>query len=319
MYFQARSLNPLTFLIGLLALVANQGLAETYVCSYEQDMLPAVTFSYEDRNGLVIERFLDGELPDDMGVGEISIEGGVLDFTLDYWFEGYVEERLFYTVTFDTGEAWVSNNFYNEDDSLSARGMIVEGSCTTRGDGTASTNTGRISKPTKGGVPPVIPPTAAQLSCAFKDVETQIFKSASWCTSSMLITDENDYGPENFLNDSVWCEGVDGYGIGETIEVSYDKYPSDSRNPAFAAILLANGDDRSAANYINYSRVKTILVETDLGDSWTLDVKDQRGHQSISLGQEIAPKWFRITILDVYPGNYYEDTCLTYIGADFGT
>lgn len=318
MYSQSRILKPLTFLIGLLALAANPLLAETYACSYEQDMLPAVTFSYDDHNGLVIEQFLDGELPNDMGVGEISIEGGVLDFTLDYWFEGYVEERLFYTITFDTGEAWASNNFYNKDDTLSARGIIAEGSCTTSDDNYASASSG-VSKPGKGGSQPVITPTASDLSCAFRDVETQVFKSASWCTSSMLKTDENNFGPENFLNDSVWCEGVDGYGIGETIEISYEKYPSDSRNPAFSAIFLANGDDSSAANYISYSRVKTILVETDLGDRWTLDVKDERGYQSISFGQEIAPKWFRITILDVYPGQYYEDTCISYVGADFGT
>jgi hypothetical protein len=47
-------------------------------------------------------------------------------------------------------------------------------------------------------------------------------------------------------------------------------------------------------------------------------LRDEKGVQEVHLGGKISPNGILITILDVYPGQKYEDTCLSFMSADFG-
>jgi len=148
---------------------------------------------------------------------------------------------------------------------------------------------------------------------------TQIFKSASWCVSSFLRSQgKNTYGPRNLTRKGAWCEGVKGYGIGEAVMLTFQGYPNDARPPSYDRLVISNGYDKTSKTFLENSRVKQIEIRTDSGKFWIRTLKDETGPQEISLGGEIAPLSVTITILDVYPGNKYDDTCISGLYADFG-
>ncbi|SDQ13353.1 hypothetical protein [Pseudovibrio sp. Tun.PSC04-5.I4] len=149
--------------------------------------------------------------------------------------------------------------------------------------------------------------------------ETQIAKSISWCVSSALPSQEaNLYGPQNLFQEGAWCEGVKGNGIGEAIELSYEPFEGDTGPPAYDRLLIANGYDKSTKTYLNNSRVKKIEIKTDSGRTWVRTLRDETGPQEVLLGEEIRPRGILITILEIYPGQKYQDTCLSQLVADFG-
>lgn len=142
--------------------------------------------------------------------------------------------------------------------------------------------------------------------------------------SSELIENETFYSAKNLLNriytlggedwmnycldyiTSPWIEGVPGYGVGEYLDIEFDKPVKE--------IQILNGFVDFDRKYLfkENSRVKKILIESMDGSfSKEYELKDL-----VEFTDIIFPKLsskIRITIKDVYKGEKYDDTCLSAI------
>ncbi|WP_299711167.1 hypothetical protein [uncultured Tenacibaculum sp.] len=126
---------------------------------------------------------------------------------------------------------------------------------------------------------------------------------------------------------TAWVEGKKGAGIGEKIEIELDNYN-------LAAICLVNGYTKNANTYLENNRLKKIKVEKEF-----IDYNDPNKTQSSSFEKTFEDKKFSsintdnfydlvtkvadfgdgylkikkvtITILEVYKGTKYNDTCIT--------
>lgn len=139
------------------------------------------------------------------------------------------------------------------------------------------------------------------------------------------------YEPENLSDgnrDTVWSEGVDGYGIGEYIELmrryNWEESPS-SRQFDYRTICIVNGYAQNETKWRNNSRVQTMAVYVNGILLMRLHLLDTMKPQyfdisplglSAPAGERIK---FRFVIEDVYPGEKYEDTCVTGIEIEFWT
>lgn len=113
------------------------------------------------------------------------------------------------------------------------------------------------------------------------------------------------------LDDNIttaWVEGVDGDGIGEWI-----KFKS-SINQNVSGIMIINGYVKSHDLYYANNRIKRILVELSDNTIIEKDLNDNTfDYQTIKFKQPVDVKSIKITILEVYLGNKYNDTCISEI------
>lgn len=117
-------------------------------------------------------------------------------------------------------------------------------------------------------------------------------------------------------HETVWCEGVDGYGIGEYIEYTF---PADC--PQVTTVKIFNGYVKSQAQWQKNARVKrlmvyyngTVLAQLELEDSRSLQIFDIG---TVGYGPNCKGKgsWtLSFEILEVYPGTSYQDTVISEI------
>jgi len=143
---------------------------------------------------------------------------------------------------------------------------------------------------------------------------TQFAAATHYCVSSVLASQSgNTYGPENLADGdrrTAWCEGVKGNGIGESITIRIDEGPS------FRRLVVSNGYGKSPRVYANNGRIKTVKITSDTGIQTTANLIDQNGELPVYL-PGLARRWVRLTILDVYPGERFADTCLDFVTPDF--
>lgn len=134
------------------------------------------------------------------------------------------------------------------------------------------------------------------------------FAEVQYCVNSVLAPEgDNKYGPEAFTDSEgkkAWCEGVVGYGIGETVTLRF--------KPAIPVqeFSFLNGNPANDETFKNNSRVKLIRVQTSDGLAVALTLPDTRDAHVIKLPRAAKPQWVRFTILDVYPGARGSDTCI---------
>jgi hypothetical protein len=157
---------------------------------------------------------------------------------------------------------------------------------------------------------PVPAQTKAKETCAEQDTQ---FANIRLCMSSVLAPQAgNTYGPQSIFDgdDKAWCEGVVGYGIGETITLHY--------KPAvrLQQFSFINGYSKSPEAFHTNSRVKQFRIQTSDGFATVVTVKDTQEDQTIKLPRAVKPAWVRFTILDVYPGTRGSDTCISGIYAN---
>ncbi|SMG22159.1 NADase-type glycan-binding domain-containing protein [Dethiosulfovibrio salsuginis] len=146
-------------------------------------------------------------------------------------------------------------------------------------------------------------------------IYTELVDGYRFCVSSVLSPQGKfTYGPENLLNptgQTTWCEGVPGDGIGEYILMEWG-------NPyALKSMVVENGYVKSEKAFLDNNRVKRARIETSCGVVMEVQLKDQRGTQRISFPYVVKPTWIKFTILDVYRGRKYKDTCVSSIWPDF--
>lgn len=117
---------------------------------------------------------------------------------------------------------------------------------------------------------------------------------------------ESGYRFEYNQIDPPWAEGVPGPGIGGTIEVEFTR-PSDN-------LIILNGyvDLAKRHLYKQNNRLKTIRIDsTGPAFSITASLEDVVRFHEIAL--PLATTGVRLTILDVYKGTKYDDTCVSKI------
>lgn len=165
---------------------------------------------------------------------------------------------------------------------------------------------------------------ASAAICAKQMVSTEILDGAEFCASSALNSQgAGHYGPDNAgviatpNGSGAWCEGVKGPGIGEWISVEI--FP---KNPV-RTLMVTNGyqKENSSAKksrkaYSRNGRIRRVLIENDSGLHFTSTLADTMDAQNIRLPGWVEAGRLRLTILSVYPGSHYSDTCLTLMWPD---
>ena len=148
-------------------------------------------------------------------------------------------------------------------------------------------------------------------------------------TASSYLKSNNpnfSYVPQNAHDLSyktAWVEGVKGHGIGE-----YLTYYFSATSARVTEIIIANGIVVSEKLYRDNSRVKKLKMYINNKPVAILNLKDVRREQTFSFEpigrfypvdidqEELAklPDWtLKFEILEVYPGDKYEDTAITQI------
>ncbi|MEZ4851584.1 MAG: hypothetical protein R3B93_23830 [Bacteroidia bacterium] len=150
-------------------------------------------------------------------------------------------------------------------------------------------------------------------------------------TASSFLASQGSfsYEPQNAhdLNyQSVWVEGVKGYGIGE-----YLLYHFASTSPRITEIAVANGHVKSEAAWRNNSRVKTLKMYVNDQPYALLHLEDKRAIQRFEVAPigskrdekitwedlEKQPDWtIKFEIAEVYPGAKYDDVVISEIFFD---
>ena len=182
----------------------------------------------------------------------------------------------------------------------------------------------------------------------------QYYEEDFTATSTLPPIKGIKYGPENLRNfsadgieggnrENVWCEGVEGYGIGERVNLSI-KLKAPFKDQAdiicFPALMIVNGHAKNETTWKNNSRIKTLRLY--VGDEpWCdLQLKDTIKPQIFTFkdNERIYPAKsgrvipdgdtgnddsystyqtdFSFEIIEVYKGAKYEDTCITGIAFD---
>ncbi len=101
-----------------------------------------------------------------------------------------------------------------------------------------------------------------------------------------------------------WVEGVKGNGVNETISIEFN-------NPIWGfSILNGYADVQNMKLYKENSRVKNLKVE-DLtnGLEYTMDFEDKVYFNYLDLA--LPSDSLKLTILEVYEGTKYQDTCIS--------
>lgn len=133
-----------------------------------------------------------------------------------------------------------------------------------------------------------------------------------FCTSSVLKPQgKNSYGPENLrlADDTSWCEGVAGEGIGEWISISFP-----FRAVTVKKITITNGYGKSAKSFAENSTVKRFELTTKEGvkDS-KLNLPDTADPETWVFDTAFTTSEIKLTIAEVYGKKKFQDTCVNAI------
>lgn len=148
----------------------------------------------------------------------------------------------------------------------------------------------------------------------FSYVESFGFTTLKSMTASSTFKEEGeDYSIENTQKTSLkpWVEGVKGSGIGEKIFMEFET--GDHLN-SVKYLLFSNGyvSYKQPDLYSKNNRVKKIKIESiDKQFTKTFEIKDTPNIQELILPE--ATNNIVITILDVYKGTHWDDTCINYL------
>ena len=185
---------------------------------------------------------------------------------------------------------------------------------------------------------------------------------SEYSASSTYKDSSTNYKVDNlgdFLIDKCWCEGVNGNGIGETIEINtfascekvewnftkersmksiddtIDYLLTDYNEESGGVgpiitkenisdyysevnqVAIINGYAKDDTLWKNNNRVKKIKLTIDGSKEYVLELEDTKDLQLFDINyknDDITKKInMKFEILEVYPGEKYDDTCLTSI------
>ncbi|MDE5771961.1 MAG: protein kinase [Ruminococcus sp.] len=135
-------------------------------------------------------------------------------------------------------------------------------------------------------------------------------------TSELPVVTNNDgtfyYNVSNVVDgdySTCWAEGTSDAGINESILLSSD------RKQHVSEIVITNGYYKDKDIFYKNNRIKNCRLEFSDGTSQEVVLLGEYSEQSnlIAFDPPIDTEYIRITILSVYPGNKYNDTCISEI------
>ncbi len=137
-------------------------------------------------------------------------------------------------------------------------------------------------------------------------------KASSYLPSETTGGKSISYDPENVVDGkykTAWVENDSGDGIGEWIELELE------HEEMISEIYIANGYQSSEKSFNLNNRVKKLRLDFSDGSSYefTLSGKYSDQPESIELPDSVTASSVRITILSVYSGTKYNDTCISEI------
>jgi hypothetical protein len=304
-----------------------------YTCQHESDTVfgERLEFGYDNlRNTVLIQEHKNGAYNPNFTLGNVILEGGALGFDFEYWENGSVVIRDSHSLNFENMILDSAQYFYSNHGETVEAGQTAIASCGLVTDtdeavgGTKSNSSPRVKTEQPAPIKEVDTASLeSKVVCYTKENSAEGPKSSTYCLKSQLPPQkEYTYGPENLAQaDGAWCEGETGQGIGVGVELSFQSYSNDGPPPEYDRLLISNGYDKTTQTFMENSRVKQIEIKSDDafgGQTWVRTLRDEKGVQEVHLGGKISPNGILITILDVYPGQKYEDTCLSFMSADFG-
>lgn len=139
--------------------------------------------------------------------------------------------------------------------------------------------------------------------------------SFSTAKASSHLPDKGDltYGPENVMDgkpETAWNEGVSGHGAGEWLMLESD------HDQVVTGINILAGYAKNADIYQQNNRIKTLKVECADGTSKVFRLEDRSDYASyhdLAFDKPVRTKSIKFTVIDIYPGSKYEDTCISEI------
>ncbi len=132
--------------------------------------------------------------------------------------------------------------------------------------------------------------------------------SSASATSSLYQPgiDNSPYVLVDGMDYSSWQDGVDGPGIGESITLGFDR----EYRVRFIVLRLGNWySDGWTDYYIRNNRPKQIMFSLG-GREFTVEFPDEMKEYCIEFSEEINASALQMTIVDVYAGTEYDDTCI---------
>ena len=163
-----------------------------------------------------------------------------------------------------------------------------------------------------------------EMSSVYKDLYSP---ACSWycggvidaVSASSILAPTNifTYNAENahdFNHESVWAEGVDGNGIGE-----YITYIFPATCPRVTGVKILNGYVKNESLWKANNRIKSLKVYYNGEEYAILELGDTRCIQFFEIGTvgygphttDKDPWTLKFEILDVYPGEKYDDTVIS--------
>ena len=146
--------------------------------------------------------------------------------------------------------------------------------------------------------------------------------SAQRASSTLPVQGKIAYGVKNlhdFNHETVWAEGVDGYGVGE-----YVVFFAPEDCPRITTVNIINGYVKTEALWRANSRVKKLMMYFNDVPYAVLELEDSRSVQWFDIGiigygpqESKRPSYtLKFEILEVYPGEKFQDTVISDIYFD---
>lgn len=137
---------------------------------------------------------------------------------------------------------------------------------------------------------------------------TQFADAVHTCVSSRLVSGGREFGPRQLADGdprTMWCEGVHGHGIGESIVIRID------RGPAFRRLGIDGGSGTTG-------KIRSLRITTDTGVDTTVELGNRKGIQFLYLPKVQPHGWVKLTILGTYSSSSGgQHTCAAKVYADF--
>ncbi|WP_196889334.1 NADase-type glycan-binding domain-containing protein [Aureivirga sp. CE67] len=159
----------------------------------------------------------------------------------------------------------------------------------------------------------------------FEDMWDIVGEGCSWycganftvkTSSELKASTKYNYKASNISDSSyktAWVEGKEGSGIGETITFEFAE-----NHPMIEEIIFVNGYVKSKKSWKANNRVKKMKMFLDDVFYGIIDFQDVYAEQSLKITlKQKTNKWrLKFEILEVYPGEKYDDTAITEIYFD---
>lgn len=105
-----------------------------------------------------------------------------------------------------------------------------------------------------------------------------------------------------FFKKTSWCEFGEGTGEGQYIEFTL--------NQPVKEILLFNGNQETESSFTDYGRIRSFLIERTDG-SFVKSLPATNSELLNVFTLTLEPGRYRLTITNTYPGEVYDDTCIS--------